>query len=250
MIVSIALALIPCVIISLIIKEREKQLKHMQVISGVSLPAYWISNLVSDIVKSYVPIFIILILTVAFNLEYDGVWELLIIYPAVIVPFTYITSFLFTGDTVAQIMTLFMHFLFGGIMPLVVFVLQNIPSTANLGDSMRWWFTFIPTYCVGHGIVWSSTWELLNVSRNGLINLNNNKYGLSPINPDIYAFANLTGDYTIMLAMGVFCTALLFIIEADIFQCCAKFSVYSNPEPRDDLDLDEDVIAEEERLAQ
>ena len=100
-IVSIALALIPCVIISFIIKEREMQLKHMQVISGVSLPAYWLSNLMSDIIKSYVPIFVILLLTVAFNLEYDGVWQLLMIYPLVIVPFTYITSFLFTGDTVA-----------------------------------------------------------------------------------------------------------------------------------------------------
>ena len=45
------------------------------------------------------------------------------LYPIAIVPFTYITSFLFTSDTVAQIMTLFLHFALGGIMPLVVFVL-------------------------------------------------------------------------------------------------------------------------------
>ena len=64
--VSIALALIPCVIISFIIKEREQQLKHMQMISGVSLPAYWISNLISDILKTYVPIFMILIFTAIF----------------------------------------------------------------------------------------------------------------------------------------------------------------------------------------
>lgn len=42
------------------------QLKHMQVISGVSLPAYWISNLASDIVKTYVPIIFILIFTAIF----------------------------------------------------------------------------------------------------------------------------------------------------------------------------------------
>lgn len=121
----------------------------MQVISGVSLPAYWLSNLISDIVKCYVPIFIIMILQAIFQLSYDGVWELLFIYPVVIVPFTYITSFFFQGDTVAQIMTLFVHFMLGGILPLVVFVLQNIPSTANLGDSMRWWFTPVPTFCIG-----------------------------------------------------------------------------------------------------
>ena len=65
-IVSIALALIPCVIISFVIKEREMQLKHMQMISGVSLPAYWLSNLMADIGKTYIPIFLIMILMALF----------------------------------------------------------------------------------------------------------------------------------------------------------------------------------------
>ena len=58
----IALSLIPCSIIAYIIKERNMQLKHMQMISGVSLPAYWISNMLADIIKTYIPVFIILIL--------------------------------------------------------------------------------------------------------------------------------------------------------------------------------------------
>ena len=56
------------------------------------------------------------------------------LYPIAIVPFTYVTSSFFTSDTVAQIITLFIHFLVGGIMPLVLYFLQIIPSTANLGD--------------------------------------------------------------------------------------------------------------------
>jgi len=64
-------------------------------ISGVSLPAYWISNMIGDILKTYVPIIIILILSAVFKLTYDGVWVLLILYPIAIVPFTYITSFFF-----------------------------------------------------------------------------------------------------------------------------------------------------------
>lgn len=65
-----ALSLISCVIISFIIKEREQQLKHMQIISGVSLLAYWISNMIGDIMKTYVPIIIILILQSAFGANY------------------------------------------------------------------------------------------------------------------------------------------------------------------------------------
>lgn len=243
--VSIALALIPCVIVAFIIKERELQLKHMQMISGVSLPAYWASNILSDIVKTYVPIFLILIFVAIFQLEYEGVWQLLILYPIAIVPFTYITSFFFTSDTVAQIITLFVHFLVGGILPIVVFVLQNIPSTTNIGDSMRWWFTPIPTFCVGEGIVFSSTYQLLATTRAALIARGKD---VKPINQDVYALENLGGNYLILVATGVVGVLLLVVIEADIFQRCANFSVYRMPEERHDLDLDEDVIAEEERL--
>lgn len=130
----------------------------MQVISGVSLPAYWASNMISDIAKTYVPILVIIILQYVFSVDYDGVWILLMLFPIAIIPFTYVTSFIFTSDTVAQIMTLFLHFLVGGIMPLTVFVLQTLPSTSNLGDSMRWWFTPIPTFCIGEGIIFSSTY--------------------------------------------------------------------------------------------
>ena len=92
------------------------------------------SNMISDILKTYIPIIIILLLSLIFSLNYDGVWVLLILYPIAIVPFTYITSFFFVSDTVAQIVTLFLHFMLGAIMPIVIFVLQNIPNTADLGD--------------------------------------------------------------------------------------------------------------------
>jgi len=146
-------------------------------------------------------------------------------------------------------MTLFLHFLFGGILPIMIFFLQNIPSTAALGDSMRWWFCFIPTYCIGHGIVWSSTWEFATQARDGYISIDDNKYDLEPLDTDVWAFQNLTGDVVLMIIVALVSTGLLILIEADIFQSCAKFSMYSNPEPRDDLDLDDDVIEEHERLA-
>ena len=113
---------------------------------------------------------------------------------------------------------------------------------------MRWWFTPIPTFCVGQGIVFSSTVNLLEISRNGLIAAG---YDVSPLNGDIYAMANLSGNYVIMLCTAVVCTLLLILIEADIFQMCAKLTFRSVPAPRTaaDLDLDDDVLAEEERLA-
>lgn len=154
---AIALALIPCVIIAFIIKERVQQLKHMQLISGVSLPAYWLSNLIADISKTLVPMLIALVLMNIYGVEDEGAWLLLLLYPLAIVPFTYVTSFAFTNDTVAQIMTIFLHFLFGAIAPIVVISLQSIESTASTGDALRYAFTIVPTYCVGHGLIVSPT---------------------------------------------------------------------------------------------
>ena len=212
--IAIALAIIPCVIISHILKERTHNLKHMQVISGVSLPAYWIANMLSDIAQAYVPILIIVLLQYIFSLDYEGVWVLLLLYPIAIVPFTYVTSFMFTGDTVAVIMTVFIHFMVGGIFPVVLFGLDNIPWTANLADSMRWWFTFVPTFCVGEGIVFSSTYQLLNIARKGLKLAH---FDVNQVNTDVWALTNLGGNYIIMVTTGVVCCLLLVLIELDIF---------------------------------
>lgn len=67
-VVSIGFALVPAVVISFILNEREKNLKHMQMISGMSIPAYWISNLTFDIIKSLVPSVIVIGLIYAFGL--------------------------------------------------------------------------------------------------------------------------------------------------------------------------------------
>lgn len=121
--VSIGLALIPCVMVSYILQERELQLKHMQLISGMSLFGYWAANLLADVVKAFIPILVILLLCWAIDVWYKGVWVLFCLYPFAVVPFSYVTSFLFSSDTVAQIVTLFIHFLAGGVMSLTVYTL-------------------------------------------------------------------------------------------------------------------------------
>ena len=76
---------------------------------------------------------------------------------------------MFTRDYVAQIATVAIHFFVGGVFPPTIFIVDNVPWTANLGDTMRWWFVWIPSFCVGEGIIWSATYETLNIARTGLI---------------------------------------------------------------------------------
>lgn len=128
--VSIALSLIPCVMVAFILNERAQKLKHQQLVSGMSLAGYWASNLLCDISMAYLPILLIILLTAVFNVTFQGTTVIFLLFPLAIVPFSYNTSFLFSSDTTAQIVTLFVHFMGGAICSLTVFALQMIPTTA------------------------------------------------------------------------------------------------------------------------
>jgi ATP-binding cassette subfamily A (ABC1) protein 3 len=67
-VVAIGFALIPAAIVSFILYEREKNLKHMQLISGLNLVSYWVSNMLFDIIKALIPSGIVIGLIYAFSL--------------------------------------------------------------------------------------------------------------------------------------------------------------------------------------
>lgn len=56
------------------------------------------------------------------------------------------------------------------------------------------------------------------------------------------------GDVTFLLAHFFIDTLILIIIEMDIFAALRKFTFRKIPEPNQDLNLDDDVLAEEERV--
>ena len=121
------------------------------------MSSYWVSNMIADMIKLYIPIFIILIVSVIFDSNYPGVWILMLLLPPALVPFTYNTSFLFKTDSSAQIITFFLNYLVLDVMGILTFVLQFIPQTFKLGGILRWALCINPSYCVINGILWSST---------------------------------------------------------------------------------------------
>jgi len=88
----------------------------MQVISRMPLTNYWLSNMIADLIKIYIPITIIILISIIFDVNFTGVAALLCILPFALVPFTYTNSFLFKDDTSAQITTIFVNVLIGGVM--------------------------------------------------------------------------------------------------------------------------------------
>lgn len=69
MIFSIGMAFIPTGLVTFIVKERENNVKHQHLVSGVSLPAYWLSAYTWDLAKYMVPCIVSVLLIKVFNLQ-------------------------------------------------------------------------------------------------------------------------------------------------------------------------------------
>ena len=57
------------------------------------------------------------------------------------------------------------------------------------------------------------------------------------------------GNLIAMACAAVLGIIFLFIVEADIFRCCSRLSFYKVPQPQKNLEYDDDVLKEHERLS-
>lgn len=127
------------------------------------------------------------------------------------------------------------NFMLSGVLSFMVIVLQIIPQTMNTGNKLRWWFCLSPAYCVVHGIIFSSSSAFI--------------YAVQPDYPQgLWAWWNLGGDAAFLVFHFIFGLLFLMVVETDIFAFLQKLTVWSIPHPNEALALDEDVLAEEERV--
>ena len=99
--VAIAVAIIPTVMISYLISERIKGLKHIQTVSGMNLLSYWMANILLDVLKVVLLLIVILILAIIAGVNFKEKLIFFLLFPFALVPFTYATSFIFNHDTMA-----------------------------------------------------------------------------------------------------------------------------------------------------
>ena len=99
---SIGLSFIPASLITFIVKERNDNVKHQQIVSGVSLISYWLSNYVLDMLKHLVPAVFCFLMVLAYNINgfreddaFSAIVLLFILYGWSIIPFCYLFSFIF-----------------------------------------------------------------------------------------------------------------------------------------------------------
>ena len=67
-------------------------------------------------------------------------------------------------------------------------------------------------------------------------------------NTNLWAPQNLLGDALCLVAHFIVGLLFLIVVETDMFSFLRKLTVWKIPTPKTDLQLDEDVLAEELRV--
>ncbi|CAG9334834.1 unnamed protein product [Blepharisma stoltei] len=158
---SLGFSFIPTGIIALIVKERETNVKHQHMISGVSRFSYWCANFFWDSIKHIAPAVVCAGMVKAFDIKsftdpddsYGALWVLMLLYGISIAPFTYFSSFFFKSYPTAQVVTILFNVVAGGIFPAVIMILYIFESTRPIGKVLRWIFRLSPAFCYGNGLM-------------------------------------------------------------------------------------------------
>jgi ATP-binding cassette subfamily A (ABC1) protein 3 len=157
---TVGMSFIPASLISYIVKERETNTKHQQVVSGVSIFSYWVSNYIVDLLKYLIPGLICPLLCKMYQLDNlvgdrdseTAVWTIFILYGFSIISFTYLISFLFKDYANSQVTNYFLNFVMGVPVAMTFFVLRSIPKTTNIAKMLNFVAALSPTFALGYGL--------------------------------------------------------------------------------------------------
>ncbi|CAN0348380.1 unnamed protein product [Pylaiella littoralis] len=127
-----AFSFVPAAWIMYIVREKETKCKHQQIVSGVSLEAYWFSSYVWDFVSYLIPMSFAIILfkaagvsTLFDNGAVKALVLLFLLFGLSMVPYTYLGSFLFSSHSKAQNLWLFHNFVMGILGPVAISFISN-----------------------------------------------------------------------------------------------------------------------------
>ena len=123
----------------------------------MQLKAYWVGNFIFDFFKMYFTIIVTIILFLGYNLNFNGSIIVYLVFPFGILPFTYVSSFIFTSDSAAQTFTMFFHFLIFSIASVIIFFIRFAENLQVQGDGLDRIFKIFPTYMLGNTLFCDST---------------------------------------------------------------------------------------------
>jgi len=257
--ILVAFSFIPASYAVFIVREREVSAKHQQLISGVSIWAYWASTYVFDMTTYMVPCFLTIAVIAAFDIEQfidtadqrlAGLLLLFITYGLSVSAFTYCLTYLFKSFTAALVSVLALN-IFAVILMIASFVMDKIKATCREDRVLRYFYRLVPGFALGNG--------LLNLSFLDQLALLD-RICDAQHNPDT-DFGTLD-DYKALDWMALGANIWMMLIEAVLYFCIAvgidyiqanpallrMCSLESTEAPPPAKHVDQDVRREEERV--
>ena len=149
--VAIAFSLIPANFVTIIVKEKINNSKHLMRVSGISILAYWIVNYIFELAKYYFTCGICLFLLWAFSFYKDYLYILYLIYGPAMIPMTYILSFLFDSESGAQNGIILLNFLLGALGSTVLLLLRALDNIKNVAKILQYIISLLPSFCFNFG---------------------------------------------------------------------------------------------------
>jgi ATP-binding cassette, subfamily A (ABC1), member 3 len=246
--ILLAVPYVPAAFATFIVREREVKAKHQQLVSGVSVPAYWLAAFLWDNFSYQLTVWLIVILVAVFpNTQslsgrdtIGATIGLLILFGGAVSGFTYMISFAFSTPSGAQIAMIFIVFILGLILTIVGFVLRSIPTTNKAYvNVIRYIFALFPPFAFGDGLQNLTLIEALS-----FLELEGGKV-YSPLDWNITGM-NLTflAWETVVYLLAV----ILYEYFSEMPSLQTRMSTSALP-PDDESTKDEDVIAEEVKVA-
>ena len=238
--VCIAFSLIPANFITIIVREKNNNSKHLMCLSGMNLLSYWLVNFIFELGKYYFTGGIIILLLVIFDYYFDYIVYFYLLYGPSLIVMTYVTSFIFTDESAAQNKMILIHSLIGVLGSTVIIILREIEKTKNVGKILQCILSVLPSFCF-----------------NFAYNLSFNKYGIYTIDYEnewmffdgtemIKEFNLLLGPFLFLILEIPLYLIILILIEVFSYYniCGSKKSV---PLITDEINRDSGVIKEEIR---
>jgi len=245
--IMLAISFIPAAFSTYIVREREVKAKHQQFVSGVSIPAYWISTFLFDIISYQPTVWMIIILIAAFpntkllsglkHHQLAAVIGLFQLFGTSITGFSYIVSIFFNSPSTAQIATIFLVLILGFILSIVGFVLRILSDTRDLyNKTLRYIFALFPPCAFGDGLRNMASIDIWSSFENR---------GSNPYTVHNWRIA---GMGLVFLAWESF-AFMAIVIAWEYYNYSSLSNVFApKPPPTDSSLKDEDLIEEERRV--
>ena len=149
--ISICFTLVPANFVTIIIREKENNSKHLQIISGISLLSYWVNNFFFELFKYYFIGGICLFWLKVFGFYEDYAVILYVLYGPPMIAFTYIIGSICKKEGTGQTLVILINLVFGAIGGTAIFVMrmysQLVPYAIKLANVFR----IIPSFCFCYG---------------------------------------------------------------------------------------------------